>query len=251
LDHRAERTRTQLFTEETFNELKCNINNIKNKFENYIYLTGIPLFFPHHETIEKIIKLGEKNKIIGDLLKKMGGVDCFGNFEGTDDIVYDSWNCNEHIQDKYKIVDLIFNSDDNDKKKLIVLSGDAHIAGLSKCELNKKIIYHFMCSGIGSINTTQAIGNFVELSLKKNSAFIEDNESLVSFVKFDKNYVINCRNWMTIDLEQHIDCKFHHEKDIIPYFIDENTFTKTSKYDTFFAYVFYYFGSFASKIKNM
>lgn len=199
LDHRAERTRNQLFTKETFDALESNISKIKNKFQNYIYLVGIPLFFPHYETIETIIKSGEKNKIINDLLKKIGGTDCFGNFEGLDDIVYDSWNCNEHINDKYKIVDIIFSSDIDHNKNFIVLSGDAHIAAMSKCELNKKTIYHYMCSGIGSINTTQTIGNVVEDSLIKCSVKIEDNCSMVSFVKFEKNYVINNRNWMSMN----------------------------------------------------
>lgn len=250
LDHRAERTRIQLFTEDTFNELTDKIKIIKNNYQNYIYLVGIPLFFPHNETIEKIIKLGEKNKIISKLLKSIGGTDCFGNFEGDDDVVYDSWNCNEHINDKYKIIDIIFNSDDDKNKKLIALSGDSHLGGLSKCELNGKTLYHFMCSGIGSINPTQAIGNFVELSLKKSSVKYEDNESVVSFIKFDKNYIIKCRNWMSLNFEEEFNCDFYCEIEQNPYVINKNTFLNTSKLDDFFAKIYYNFTKLFEKIKN-
>lgn len=225
IDHRAERTRNRLLTNNTFELLKNEVEKANYKYKNYLFLLGIPIAFPHCSTIEDIIKSGEKNKIISKLLMQIGGKNMFGEFEGYDDVIYDSWNCEEHEEEKNKILDLMFTLDTCNKEKIIILSGDSHLGGLSNITKNNKIIYHIMSSGIGSMNETNLIANFVEKQIKL-SPKIKENEIIINFIKYEDEYIIGCRNWIFLNFNEseNTSYKFYREDEGTPLIFTDDKF---------------------------
>jgi hypothetical protein len=193
IDHRAERTQTNILHQNTEDILNNKIKNNDCKYN--IFLIGIPLFFPHDTTINKIIVSSKSNKILENILIKCGGKSVFGEFEGMDDIVYDSWSCDNHIAERNRLLNMMYELNG----EIIILCGDSHIGGLAKCTKNNKTIYQIMSSGIGSEANTK-LTDLLEIYVNKNNKYMI-NDMEINYIKLWKTYFIKNRNWIHLRID--------------------------------------------------
>ena len=182
IDHRTERTRKQLMSETSLNNLLALIEKNSRRYRKTFFLIGIPILFPHNTLMEHLIKIGERNRLVTKLLCEFGGVSVFGEFEGTDDIVYDSWN--SHNREKEAFISAILSVE----SERYVLTGDSHSANITKYQDQRGSFIQFMSSGIGSkldaaTITAMTLGGEMEPSVTQLTPTIFDRNWLKFIMK--------------------------------------------------------------------
>lgn len=197
-DHRAERTKMSVYDDKTLIMITDKIERIKNKFDHYIFMVGVPFIYPHSNEIDKLILESVKNTITNDFLKKIGGTNQFNQFELTDDIVYDSWSYEGHMSQKEILINMMLSVSNNINTNIMILTGDSHQGGIAKYESNNKKIRQIMSSGMGSVVGNSIVTYAIESAVKLENKSIERGRNK-EYIKLGENYFISDRNWCYIN----------------------------------------------------
>lgn len=205
LDHRGERTREKILSQGVYDEIYTALGNISSQCKHLLLMVGVPIVFPDVSATHSFFDAADPYSDHNTLFKKIShsfvtaitGKDAFGLSEPTDDIVYDHWECKEHIAERDNFIRKIMQFANNrflEKKpiRISLLSGDIHLAAagaisperpIDRIAQNPFFIMQLISSGIGSKWESAFLLKLLELTAAKKQ-YIEKNDNTGPILRY-------------------------------------------------------------------
>jgi hypothetical protein len=118
LDNRAERTYTQIMSEQNWSDAKAWLNSLAGEpVKNLLVMVGVPAIYRSFATVEAVY-------------------DTTPWHEELEDDIHDHWSAKPHHDERIRLVMVLLNFLENrkatDKTKGVLLSGDVHVGALGQ-----------------------------------------------------------------------------------------------------------------------
>lgn len=154
MDSRGERTRQQVCSQETWNEIWSRLDKIEECKTLHV-MVGVPIAFPAMPKAKEIVSCIEGHKFAAKLTKLILGENRDGSPEPPDDCYYDHWDA--HKEERDELIRRLQEFAKRTGAKVVLLSGDVHSASTGEITgENRPTIYQITSSAVGSLGPSRA-----------------------------------------------------------------------------------------------
>ncbi|KAL3136206.1 hypothetical protein ABBQ32_007220 [Trebouxia sp. C0010 RCD-2024] len=140
-DSRAERTKKQIISEATYNQMFQLLHELPHSCRHVVVLLTVPIVFPALPGQEKVWRLLDNAKV-GHIMSKTGMgqkiVDNFGEAKLLDDII-DHWDAGQHHGERHNLIARLQNLAKTKNVRVSFVGGDVHVAGVGRLYTQPKI----------------------------------------------------------------------------------------------------------------